>query len=130
MHALRLLVARFPAAAVALLVAALAMKAVVPAGYMPAAGTLLTIRVCSIDPAGRTVRSVPVPAREPAAPAKPADSCTFASLSMAAAAGAPPVLLAAALVFIFLAALRPASPALPTSPLRLRPPLRGPPIRA
>lgn len=130
MPALRALVTRFPAAAVALLVAALAMKALVPAGYMPAAGTLLSIRVCSIDPAGRTVRNVPVPAREPTAPAKPADPCAFASLSLAAAAGAPPPLLAAALVFLFLAALRPASPALPASPLRLRPPLRGPPVRA
>lgn len=57
-------------------------------------------------------------------------SCAFADLSLALIGGADPVQLAAALLFIVAAALFFAALLPPRAALRLRPPLRGPPLPA
>lgn len=113
----------------ALLALALAMKLVMPAGFMPVAGAgKLMVLVCTEFGPQRVAIDVP------GAPAKPDDAtkadqpCAFAGLSQAMLPGADPVQIAAALAYIL--ALGFAAATLPPL-LRLRhawPPLRGPPL--
>lgn len=124
-----------------ILALALALRALVPAGYMvgsPAAsGTrFLTIEICA-DVLGQRVtrqiaigQSAPTGDHQPAANQRGDHPCAFSTLTMAALAGADVVLLAAALAFVLALGFAPvASPARPGTP-RLRPPLRGPPALA
>lgn len=119
-----------------LVVLALAMKALVPAGYMPAAGTrFLSIQLCSEGIPGRhdLVRTVAVPVKlapgeREAGQAKAQGTCPFAALGHGALGGADPVLLAAALAFAVLLGFAPVTlPAL-RRPVRAWPPMRGPPL--
>jgi hypothetical protein len=118
-------------AAAALIALALAMRLVMPAGFMPVAGSgQLMVLVCTEFGPQRVAIDVP------GAPSKPDDAdkadqpCAFAGLGLALLPGADPVQIAAALAFIL--ALGFAAVALP----RLRParhawpPLRGPPLTA
>lgn len=57
-------------------------------------------------------------------------SCAFADLSLSLINGADPIQLAAALLFIIAASLFFAAHLPPRAALRLRPPLRGPPLTA
>jgi hypothetical protein len=125
---LRRLILSRPRIAAALIALALAMKLVMPAGFMPVAGAgQLMVLVCTEFGPQRVAIDVP------GAPAKSDDAtkadqpCAFAGLGLALLPGADPVQIAAALAFIL--ALGFAAVALP----RLRPvrhswpPLRGPP---
>lgn len=115
----------------ALLALALAMKLVMPAGFMPAVGAgKLMVLVCTEFGPQRVAIDVP------GAPAKPDDGtkadqpCAFAGLAQALMPGADPVQIAGALAFIM--ALGLAAVTLPAL-LRTRhawPPLRGPPLTA
>jgi hypothetical protein len=137
MQILRALVLRHRLLAVLLVVLALAIKAVVPAGYMLSQqGTVLTVTICA-DASGSTVhKQIVVPNKGAAtddladAHAKAPAACPYAALGFAALAGANAVLLALALAFVLALGLAPSRPA----PLRripfLRPQLRGPPCFA
>lgn len=131
MRAFRALIRDHARLAAVLLALALAVKALVPAGFMLQAGgeRFLTVTICS-DASG-TAQTMRI-----ALPDKPgghsdmadkAEPCAFAGLGHGALAGADPLLLAAAIAFVLLLGLAP----LDAPPARaipfLRPPLRGPP---
>lgn len=146
MHVLRAFFRDHRLFAALVLGAALLMKAVLPAGFMPVAGDrVLAIAICSDASGGAQVRQIVIPASgqsddgkvehgkaEPgkAGHGKGQENCAFTSLANAAVGGADPGLLLAALVFILLLGFAPVTAALRTAPARLRPPLRGPPVCA
>lgn len=141
---------RYRALAFALIALALAMKALVPAGYMIGADAkVLTVRVCDgyadSDP-GHAPGHVPghVPSHAPGhaivIAAKGAghgdagkslhnqQACPFSVLALGQLDRADPILLALALGFIILPGLAPSPGATPRLLARLRPPLRAPPV--
>jgi hypothetical protein len=140
MGSLRQLIHGHLPAAWALLALSLAMKLLVPAGFMPAfSASGIAIVICSgIGPApmamhGEIDKSMAMPAMpaghggDHQAPAKFDTPCPFAGMSAPALGGADAIQLAIALVAIIAAGLFVAE-ALPIRrPGHLRPPLRGPP---
>jgi hypothetical protein len=138
MFALRALLFRHRLLALGLVAVALAMKALVPAGYMVGSETRsFTIQLCSegIDGRHDLVRQITVPASDAASKAaqshgKVQGTCPFGALGHALLGGADPVLLAAALAFILALGFAPV--AAPASRRRSHawPPLRGPPLIA
>jgi hypothetical protein len=117
-----------------LLALALAVKAVVPAGFMLSADEdrFLTVTICSDASGSPKQMQIAIPGKQdtdsdhPDTGAK-ATHCAFSGLGHSALGGADPLLLAAALAFILLIGLAPL-PALPARDIPfLRPPLRGPP---
>lgn len=141
MGTFRTVLLRHRAMAFALLALALAMKALVPAGTMIGTQSkVLTIQICydtqmAAAAFASKTRDIVVPMKgDPAGKHDKHDKaggpCAFGALGFAGLAGADPVQLALALLFILAAGF--AAPALP-APRRLaylRPPLRGPPARA
>ncbi len=135
MGSLRTLLGHHRLLAALLLALALAMKALVPAGTMPApSARLLTVSICADMSGGAMVRQIAIPMS-----GKPADSrstqgkgeatCPYASaLGMAALGGADAPLLALALAFIVALVLLTSRAAPPSTRFHLRPPLRGPPV--
>lgn len=118
--------------AVLLVALALAMKALMPAGYMVAAdgAQVLTITICADAQGGSYTKQIVVPhSGKHAAPAEQAkDACPYSALSMAMLGGADATLLA--LVFILALGFVAAPRLRLEQTLRLRPPLRGPPAIA
>lgn len=117
-----------------LVLLALAVKAVVPTGFMLAAGgdRFLTVTICADASGSPKQMQIAIPGKQDAggdhsgAGAK-ATHCAFSCLGHSALGGADPLLLAGALAFILLIGLAPL-PALPRRDLPfLRPQLRGPP---
>jgi hypothetical protein len=117
-----------------LLAVVLAAKALVPSGYMLAAGgdRFLTVTICADASGGVKQMKIALADKGHAGgehdEATVVDQpCTFAGHAHGMLGGADPVLLAAALVFILLIGRAP----FPVLPLRnlpfLRPQLRGPP---
>jgi hypothetical protein len=117
-----------------LLALALAVKAVIPAGFMLSSGgeRFLTVTVCSDATGVPRQMQIALPDKNEAKAdhAEAADKgapCAFAGLGHALLGGADPVLLAGALAFILLIGLAPlTAPRLRGVPY-LRPPLRGQP---
>ncbi len=120
--------------ALVLLALALAVKAIVPAGFMLSAegDRFLTVTICSDASGTPQEMQIAIPGKNGAGSdhsegAAKATPCAFAGLGYSALGGADPLLLAAALAFILLIGIAP----LPQLPLRdlpfLRPQLRGPP---
>jgi len=118
----------------ALLALALAVKAVVPAGFMLSAGgdRFLTVTICSDASGSPKEMQIAIPGKKRAGgdhsdAAAKATHCAFSGLGHSAIGGADPLQLAGALAFILLLGIA----ALPSLPLRdilfLRPQLRGPP---
>lgn len=117
-----------------LLALALAMKALVPAGFMLSASNerVLTVTIC-VDASGMPKQmQIAIPNKDEASGdhANAADTsqpCAFSGLGFGALGGTDPVVLAGALAFIILLGFAPPR----VLPLRdipfLRPPLRGPP---
>ena len=122
--------------AILLLAAALAMKVLVPAGYMPGQQSrVLTIEICADTMGAKITRQIVVPhAGKPGeaqtASAKGSGVCAFSSLAMASLSGADPALLALALAFIIALGFTHAAQVQLRRVAYLRPPLRGPPARA
>ena len=117
-----------------LLALALAVKALVPAGFMisATADRFLTVTICA--DASHTPRQmqIAISSHDDAdgnhsETADKAQPCAFSGLGHAALGGTDPVLLASALAFILLIGFAP-RPAPPARDIPfLRPPLRGPP---
>lgn len=127
------MLARYPGLASLLVALALLMKAWVPVGYMPATvdGRLL-LALCSgsgaIAAPGISTSGTIHDLGQPDPAAQHADSpCLFSGLSSPLLSGACPLLLAAAIFLLFVAALR----FQPLPPVRraahLRPPAQAPP---
>ncbi|WP_226636215.1 DUF2946 family protein [Novosphingobium profundi] len=133
MHALRSLLARRLWLFALVIAMALAMKALVPTGFMieSAGAKVLTVEIC--DSQGHTrLQKIALPGKPDTSSqqqqhAKAAKECPFTALSAHALGHADPALLALALAFIL------ALDFLPAPPLRLvrarywTPPLRAPP---
>ncbi len=120
--------------ALAIGLAALMLRLAVPAGFMPVLHHgQLSLTICSgfgtaaVQP-DRTAS--PMSGTEHHEESKPGEdgSCAFADLALPFIGGADPVQLAAALLFIIAAALFFAAVLPHRAGLRLRPPLRGPPL--
>ncbi len=121
--------------AMLLIAAALAMKALVPAGFM--IGTqarTITVEICADTVSAKLSKTIAIPLAgksggETGEHGKAEPPCAFGALAMATLGGADTVLIAAAIAFIL--ALGFASPR--TLPIRdfarLRPPLRAPPVQ-
>lgn len=133
MHLLRAFFMQHRALAFGLVVAALCMKMLIPAGMMIGHDSqTLTVQICA-DGMGQTLtRQISIPMKpdgsDPAAKAAKGD-CAFSALGMTATAGADLALLAAALAFIMMLGFAAVRPSLPMLFSHLRPPLRGPPAR-
>ena len=116
--------------AATLLGLALLLKALIPAGYMTvSSGKSIIVEICSgTGPASVTLH---IPADGSDKGHKGTTSaeqpCAFASLGAQALAAVDPVILAAALAFTFILALRLVDLRLARHREHLRPPLRGPP---
>ncbi len=134
MTSLRALTRRNARLTLVLLALALAVKALVPTGFMiaPAGERFLTVTICSDATGVPKQMQIAIPDKldaggDHAEAADKGQPCAFSGLGHALLSGADPALLAAALAFILLIGLAP----LPTLPARdiafLRPPLRGPP---
>lgn len=135
MSLLRALIREHGRLTLALLALALAVKAVVPAGFMLSAGgdRFLTLTICSDANGTPKQMQIALPGKQDTGgdhsdAAAKATHCAFSGLGHSALGGADPVLLAAALAFILLIGIAP----LPALPRRdhpfLRPQLRGPPL--
>lgn len=121
----------------ALLVAlALAMKVLVPAGYMLAPQmTAFTVTICADAQGKRITHEIAVPKKvghgEGTSDRGKSDTvCSWSLLAMASLGGTPPVLLALALALILALGFLPAALPVARTASRLRPPLRGPPTLA
>lgn len=125
--------------AIWIIAAALVMKAVVPAGFMPMASAgKITIVLCSGY--GPQTMTMAMPGMSHGGEGK-GDSrdgdqgkveqpCAFSGLSTVSLAAADPIILALVIAFIVAAVFRGAAATLAWSPFHLRPPLRGPPAAA
>jgi hypothetical protein len=121
-----------PWLAAALVALVLAMKIVVPGGFMPAAQSgKLVILVCSglgMEPVAVDIGGKP--AKPDGATRTAAQPCVFAALADLWLPGADPVQLRAALLFILALGFAAISAPALARLSRLRPPLRGPPLPA
>lgn len=118
-----------------LIVMALAMRVLIPGGYMPGLdGKVLTIQVCADTQGSQITQHIVVPtdSREtnPAQPGKANGLCAFSALGFAALGGADFVLLAGALAFILLLGFAPMRVPRLARSFHILPPLRGPPALA
>lgn len=113
-----------------LLAAALCLKIVLPAGYMPAAsGSDLVVALCSSAGAAGATVTVSIP-RKDAQDDSMQDSCAFAPLAAVALGSIPPAIAMAALLFAFVAAILRLPLELRRVEARSRPPSQGPPAFA
>ena len=132
MNPLRALIRDYRILVILLMACALAVKALVPQGYMIGGGQrLLSVQLC-LDGITHKSIAVAVPMSGEHTPAKSAadEPSAFTALSMAALSAADAPLLALALVFILAAGCAPRTFTLRGHTPHLRPPLRGPPLTA
>ncbi|MEO5586389.1 MAG: DUF2946 family protein [Novosphingobium sp.] len=118
--------------ALGVLALALAIKALVPAGYMLGdTAHVLTIAICAEASGQQLTKQIVVPSDgKSGTHAKAEGTCAWGLLAMAALGAADVLLLALALAFILTLGLAPRRPAARAQRTYLRPPLRGPPAFA
>ena len=125
---------RYRALAFALIALALAMKALVPAGYMIGADAkALTVRVCDGYADSGSSHAIVIVAKDAAhsdagKSLHNQQACPFSLLALGQLDRADPILLALALAFIILLGMAPPPGVTPRPLARLRPPLRAPPV--
>lgn len=131
MSALRAFVCRHRALALGLAALALAMKALVPAGFMAiASGTTISVVICDGHGDARTATiALPGSHGNESGAEKAAKACPFSVLSSASLGGTDTVLVAALLLFILASGFLPlARPPLARADY-LTPPGRAPPAK-
>ncbi len=134
MRLLRFALLKHPFLAVAVGLTGLLLRLAVPAGFMPMLHHgQLSLAICSgYGTAAALPETIAAPTsgmdHHDGGSAKADGSCSFADLSLPVIGGADPIQLAAALLFIVAASLFAAAVLPPRTGLRLRPPLRGPPL--
>lgn len=139
MQSLRHLLASNRSIAVLILAAALVLRVLVPPGFMPMVEQgRISIVICpdggpqTAQGASPAMAHGPMTHGERKAPedehGKAEPSCVFTGLAAPALAGTDPLLRAAAILFILLLAVRTPERVPVRLALRLRPPLRGPPL--
>jgi hypothetical protein len=131
MGALRIFFCRRAALTMMIVALALAVRALIPAGYMAGSGaTGLTIELCSGITGKTATITLPTDPSKSAQGKMQADSpCAFAALGFAAVPATDPIQLAIAIAFILAIALRLADAPAPARQALLRPPPTGPPPR-
>ena len=133
MHMVRALIQNHRRLALLLILCALLVKALVPAGYMIGSNSkTLTVQLCADGLGAKMTRQIEIPMESGSHNSKgnqsKADgSCAFSSLAMGGVAGADAALLALALVFILVLGFAPVTLPRASPRAQLRPPLRGPP---
>lgn len=117
--------------ALLLVVIALALKAVVPTGYMVGTqGKSLTILVCGDLSGEHLTTQITIPGTGKAEhQTKGGEACPYASLSFASLEGGLPPFVVLAIAFLLLLGFAPVSLPRLAGPTYVRPPLRGPPAR-
>lgn len=124
---------RHHALACILVMAALCMKLLVPAGFMLGHNSkVLTVEICTDGMGPAVTKQLIIPMKgQPGDTSSKAGKgdCPFSSLSMASVDGADQLLLALALAFILALGFAAVRTSLPKPVFHLRPPLRGPPAR-
>jgi hypothetical protein len=95
------------------------------------AGKVVTIAICADASGGTLTHQLVLPADGKAGnQAKGEGTCPYAALAMAGLGGVDTALLALALAFVLALGFARPPPARAARPSFLRPPLRGPPLRA
>lgn len=137
MEALRRLILRRPACAAVLLAAALALRLLVPAGFMPGEvdGGIRLVLCPAAGPIAAPAMAMAGmhhgdPHQQRDAQHGAEAPCAYAGLSLAPLTPVDPLLLAAALAFVMAVALIRAAQRPPRPAPFWRPPLRGPPVIA
>ncbi len=114
-----------------LIAAALFVRAIIPAGYMPSDETRsFSIMLCADQNAASVRIDIPVDSTSSHHDKNPSSSdhpCAFGGLSTASLGGADAVLLDSAIAHIIALGFSPVATPLLQGFFRLRPPLRGPP---
>jgi hypothetical protein len=115
------------------ILAVLALRLMMPAGFMPTiADGHITVGVCSGT--GSTMVTIAIPGLKPDRPDGTQHNaeapCAFAGLAMPALPAADPILLAIAIAFVFAIGRLAVDRVRVAAPARLRPPLRAPPATA
>jgi len=131
MATLRAFFRRHAALALLIVLMAIGLRALMPAGYMTNVSAQgITVELCS-GVAGQTVTiALPGDHRSGDTDRGHVDApCAFAGLGSQALAAIDPFVLAIAIAFIMAAVFRRVVAGLVTPPGFLRPPLRGPPAR-
>lgn len=135
MSGLRLSLRRHRWLAALVVAAALALRIVVPAGFMPALdhGRVI-VAICNGEGPGTIALAITTAGGDHGHDDGDGDRahspCAFADLALPVIGGTDPLQLAAALLFILATALVRALSLPPRAPARLRPPLRAPPATA
>jgi len=113
----------------ALVVLALIVKALLPAGFMVSstAEHFLTVTICADASGTPKQMRIAIPSKGDSGDAGQGQPCAFSGLGHAALDGVDPVLLTAAIAFVLLAGFAPLRPPALRDVGFLRPPLRGPP---
>lgn len=132
MHRLRNLVLANRPFACAVLALALLIKIIMPAGFMPTASNgQIVVSICSGTGPMTMVMTIPGlehgKTDDGGHKGKAEQPCAFSGLSAPSLAGADPILLAAAILFVLVLGTRPLALPASIAPPYLRPPLRGPP---
>lgn len=111
----------------------LAMKVMIPTGYMIGSqGKVLTVQICADGSGEHLTKQIVIPVEGKSSSdhgnqGKADQTCPFAGLSMASLGSVDPALLLIALAFILALGFAPTRAPHPKSASYLRPPLRGPP---
>lgn len=116
--------------AMALVLLALCMKALVPAGFMIEANTTsLTVLVCADSVGAQSAMQIAIPhtSKKDGAPTKSHEACAFSVLGLASTSAVSPIELALALAFILLLGIIATPRVHPVALRRLLPPPCGPP---
>jgi len=114
-----------------LIAAALAVKALVPAGYMlgNTGSKTLTMVICDgSGPATMTI-DIPMDPDHAKAPDSGKQDCAYAGLGHAMIGGTDPVLLLAAIAFLLALGFAPVATPTPRRRAHAQPPSQGPPAR-
>lgn len=129
MAGLSILIRKHRTIAFLLIVLALTMKAVIPAGFMLGTqGKVLTVLVCADATGEHLTKAIPIPVSgKSESQAKQGESCPFASLSAASLGAADVPFIALAMAFLLLLGFAPVRIPLLAGVTHIRPPLRGPP---
>jgi hypothetical protein len=115
---------------------ALAMKILVPAGYMPGEqAKTFTVQICADAQGQHLTQQIAIPMKGDSNDSQGKHVggdgvCSFTALAMGSLSGADVVLLAIALAFILATGFTPATPPRLERIFHIRPPLRGPPASA
>ncbi|UVO49020.1 hypothetical protein M0208_00200 [Sphingomonas sp. SUN019] len=137
MTALRRIIHRHHVLSALLILAALALRVLVPSGFMPTVTKdgVITIQICSGAQSTSATMTIAIPGLprqhdDQQSPTKVEMPCAFAGLGMPAIAGADALLLAIAIAFVVALIMRTGASNPIVRPSYLRPPLRGPPTTA